>query len=123
MVADYKSNRYVSHVNRRRKNDLEIQLPLYMLGLNAVNGRYFSIEQAQNLKDAAGPHAEGPRKKYRWSAHRDDVLGFLEEVGDALGRGDLAPSPDVEGKACQYCSFAAVCRHTVMLDSEEGGAA
>ncbi|RJF75617.1 PD-(D/E)XK nuclease family protein [Deinococcus cavernae] len=123
MVTDYKSNRYVSHVNRSGKNDLEIQLPLYMLGLNATNGRYFSIEQAQNLKDAAGPHAESPRKKYKWSAHRDDVLGFLEEVGEALGRGDLAPSPDVDGKACQYCSFAAVCRHTVSLDAAEGGMA
>lgn len=122
LVTDYKSNRYVSHVNRDGKNDLEIQLPLYMLGLNAANGRYFSIEQAEDLKEAAGPRAEGPRRKYKWLQHREDVLAFLEEVGDALGRGDFAPSPAVGGKACQYCSFAAVCR-SAGTQVEEGGAA
>ena len=120
LVTDYKSNRYVSHVNRDGRNDLEIQLPLYMLGLNALNGRYFSIEQAQNLKEAAGPHAESPRRKYRWSQHKDDVLAFLVEVAQALGRGDLAPSPDVAGKACSYCSFTAVCRHTAGQGTDEG---
>lgn len=120
MVTDYKANRYVSHVNRSGKNDLEIQLPLYMLGLNAVNGRYYSIEQAEDLREAAGPHAEGPRKKYKWPQHQSDVLHFLEDVGDALSRGDLAPSPDVDGKVCQYCSFAAICRHTGLQKSDEG---
>lgn len=113
MVTDYKKGRYISHVQQGGKLNLEVQLPLYMLGLGAENGRYFSVERAELLK-AAGPHVEVeyPRRKYRWAEHRANVETFLVALGDALARGDVSPGPDGAREACRYCRVLPVCRHT-----------
>jgi RecB family exonuclease len=110
-VTDYKTGSYVSKVVLDGKRNLEVQLPLYMKALDAVNGRYFGIEGAQNLKEGAGPLAESPRKKYRWEQHQQDVMAFLEDLGDHLLQGDVSPSPDTAFEACTYCRMRPVCRH------------
>jgi RecB family exonuclease len=110
-VTDYKTGSYVSKVVSGGKLNLEVQLPLYMGSLDAVNGRYFSIEGAENLKDGAGPAAESPRKKYSWSQHQLDVDAFLQDLGDHLLQGNVGPSPDTALEVCKYCRMRPVCRH------------
>lgn len=109
-VTDYKTGTYISHVVQGTSLSLEIQLPLYMTALNAVNGRYFSIEGAAALK-GAGPAAESSRRKYSWAQHQADVTAFLEALGEQLEAGNVAPSPDQARQACTYCSLLPVCRH------------
>lgn len=109
-VTDYKTGSYVSKVVQGGALKLEIQLPLYMAATGAAGGRYLSIEQGRPLPEGAGPGAEGPRKKYRWPEHQAAVTTFLQDLGDALTRGDVAPSPDHKREACQYCAVKPVCR-------------
>ncbi|MFC4427155.1 PD-(D/E)XK nuclease family protein [Deinococcus navajonensis] len=109
-VTDYKTGSFVSKVVHGGVMNLEVQLPLYMEALGAINGRYLSIEKAANLPDAAGPGAESPRKKYRWDQHRADVTLFLEGLAGALAQGNVAPSPDRKREACAYCAVQPVCR-------------
>lgn len=109
-VTDYKTGSYVSKVVQGGALNLEVQLPLYMQALGAVNGRYFSIEKGENLPGGAGPGAEGPRRKYRWEEHRSDVNAFLQGLGEALAQGNVAPSPDHKREACAYCTVRPVCR-------------
>lgn len=109
-VTDYKTGTYISHVVQDAKLKLEIQLPLYMTALNAVNGRYFSIERAEHL-GGAGPAAEGGRRRYSWAQHQQDVTAFLAGLGDHLAAGNVTPSPDQGREACTYCTFGPVCRY------------
>ncbi|SMB82114.1 PD-(D/E)XK nuclease family protein [Deinococcus hopiensis] len=109
-VTDYKTGSYVSKVVQGGALNLEVQLPLYMEALGAVNGRYFSIEKGENLPGGAGPGAEGPRRKYRWEEHRSNVNAFLQGLGEALAQGNVAPSPDHKREACAYCTVRPVCR-------------
>ncbi|WP_309570487.1 PD-(D/E)XK nuclease family protein, partial [Deinococcus sp.] len=118
-VTDYKANTYISHVVHGTSLSLEIQLPLYMNALGATNGRYYSIEGAETLKEGAGPAAEGPRRKYKWAQHQDDVSAFLMALGDHLDAGNVAPSPDLALKACTYCTLLPVCRYRGAPPAEE----
>lgn len=118
-VTDYKTGSYVSKVVLGGKRNLEVQLPLYMKALGAVNGRYFGIEGAKNLKEGAGPLVESPKKKYRWDQHQQDVMAFLEDLGDHLLQGDVGPSPDLALEACSYCRMRPVCRYRGV--TAEGG--
>nr|WP_254606131.1 PD-(D/E)XK nuclease family protein [Deinococcus sp. JMULE3] len=109
-VTDYKTGTYVSQVVHSGKLNLEIQLPLYMAALSAVNGRYFSIERAEVI-GRAGPAAEGGRRTYTWAQHQQDVTAFLTDLGGHLAAGNVAPGPDQARQACTYCTFLPVCRH------------
>jgi RecB family exonuclease len=60
-VTDYKTGSSISRVVQDGRLTLEVQLPLYMEALGAVNGRYLSIEKAEELA-GAGPAAESPRR-------------------------------------------------------------
>lgn len=108
-VTDYKTGSSISRVVQDGRLNLEVQLPLYMEALGAVNGRYLSIEKAEELA-GAGPAAESPRRKYRWEDHRANVTAFLEELAGALAGGDVAPSPDLKREACGFCPVRPVCR-------------
>ncbi|ACO47748.1 PD-(D/E)XK nuclease family protein [Deinococcus deserti] len=109
-VTDYKTGSYVSKVVFEGVMNLEVQLPLYMEALGAAGGRYLSIENAENLPEAAGPAAESPRKSYRWAQHQAKVSLFLENLATALAQGNVAPSPDHKREACAYCAVQPVCR-------------
>jgi RecB family exonuclease len=117
-VTDYKTGTYISQVVQGARMNLEIQLPLYMTALDAVNGRYFSIERAETLK-GAGPAAEGGRRKYTWAQHQQDVTAFLTGLGDHLAAGNVAPSPDQAQEACTYCTLLPVCRYRGAEQAEE----
>nr|WP_246363404.1 PD-(D/E)XK nuclease family protein [Deinococcus budaensis] len=108
-VTDYKTGSYISRVVQGGVMNLEVQLPLYLHATGAVSGRYLSVEGGKVLK-MAGRAAEGGRGKYEWAEHQAQVQAFLQDLGDALTAGNVAPNPDTRREACGYCGVRSVCR-------------
>ncbi|WP_135229994.1 PD-(D/E)XK nuclease family protein [Deinococcus fonticola] len=94
--------------------NLDIQLPLYMLALGAAQGGHLSVQKAEVLQ-GAGTSAEGSRRRYKWDIHQEQMKAFLQELGEALAQGDVAPNPDIKRKVCTFCHLKAACRNRGMV--------
>ena len=95
------------------KATLDVQLPLYVQaaapalypGESVVGAYYYSLKKAQTL-------AECPQDTTA-------LAPLVEHLRRTLEYGEYPVRPDVDGKACDYCAFDAVCRRGPRLARKE----
>jgi len=102
---DYKAGKSISNQAKdsRGKAALDLQLAVYSeaAGAQLGNGgeasvRYFSVTGAATMKSKSPPAAE--------------LEAIAARISQAWNEGDFRIDPDVEYKACTYCSFESLCR-------------
>ena len=105
VILDYKtsSNSPTGIKDNTGKANIDIQLPLYM---DAVE-RSFPHESI----DTAVYYSLTKRKIIkRAKPNKEELAAFAEKVKSYLEQGYYPVAPDIEQKACTYCSFDLVCR-------------
>lgn len=110
-VTDYKLGSYISRVQDGSGSlNTEVQLTLYLLLGDAVQGRYYSLKKAAVLQ-GTGPAWSGKVEGAGgWAAQLSSVQTFLGAARADVLRGDFRARPDAALKACQYCDMQPVCR-------------
>ena len=110
-VTDYKLGAYISRVqDGAGRLNTEVQLTLYLLLGDAVQGRYYSLKRAAVLQ-GTGPAWSGKAEDTGgWSTQLRTVQHFLSGARADVQRGDFRARPDAALKACAYCDVAPVCR-------------
>ena len=85
------------------KANIDIQLPLYMDAVEQSfpnesidTAAYYSLTKRKIIKRA--------------KQNKEDLAAFAEQVKSYLEQGYYPVAPDIEQKACAYCSFDLVCR-------------
>ena len=85
------------------KAKIDIQLPLYMDAVEqsfpdeSINTAvYYSLTKRKIIKKAR--------------RNREELADFARQVKSYLEQGYYPVAPDIEQKACSYCSFDVVCR-------------
>ena len=105
VILDYKTSATTPAgiKDRNGKANIDIQLPLYMDAIEqsfpdeSINtAAYYSLTKHKIIK----------RAKH----NREELAAFAEQVKSYLEQGYYPVAPDIEQKACTYCSFDLVCR-------------
>ena len=91
--------------NNADKANIDIQLLLYMDAVEqsfpdeSINtAAYYSLTKHKLIKHA--------------KQNKEELAVFAEQVKSHLTQGSYPVAPDIEHKACTYCSFDLVCRKT-----------
>ena len=105
VILDYKTSStpptgIKDHTGRA---NLDLQLPLYMDAVEQSfpnesidTAAYYSLSKRQIIKRA--------------KPNKEKLAAFAEQVKFYLEQGYYPVAPDLEQKACTYCSFDLVCR-------------
>ena len=105
VIIDYKtsSNPPTGIKDNIGKANIDIQLPLYMDAVEqsfpneSINTAvYYSLTKRKIIKRA--------------KQNKGELAAFAERVKSYLEQGYYPVAPDIEQKACTYCSFDLVCR-------------
>ncbi len=114
VILDYKvsSQAPLGIQDETGKASIDLQLPLYKA---AIAQRY----PQDTIADAAY-YSLTQRKPLR-PAKRDEgaLAAFAERVKWHLEQGNYAVAPDIDQKACNYCSFDLVCRRGTRLSRKQ----
>ena len=111
VILDYKtsSNAPTGVKDHTGKANLDIQLPLYMDAVEqsfpneSINtAAYYSLTKRKIIKRA--------------KQNKEELAAFAEQVKSHLAQGYYPVAPDIEQKACTYCSFELVCRKSDRLN-------
>ena len=115
VIIDYKSgaSKPPGVQDQEHQLKLDIQLPLYVQaalpqlypGRNTAGAYYLSLRNGQILD--------------RLKINMTEYEALTERLKTMLMQGNFAPRPDVNLKACTYCSWQAVCRAGPRLERKE----
>ncbi|MGK7938195.1 MAG: PD-(D/E)XK nuclease family protein [Xenococcaceae cyanobacterium] len=105
VILDYKtsSNAPTGVKDNTGKANIDIQLPLYM---DAVEQSFPN----ESIKTAAYYSLTKRKIIKRAKQNKEELAAFAEQVKSYLAQGYYPVEPDIEQKACTYCSFDLVCR-------------
>jgi ATP-dependent helicase/DNAse subunit B len=103
-IIDYKtsSSTPLGIKDEEGKASLDLQLPLYQAAIEqsfsdeVVEATYYSLTKRKKISSA--------------KRNPEQLSAFAEKVQFNLQHGYYPVAPDLEQKACQYCSFDLVCR-------------
>ena len=105
VILDYKtsSTSPAGIKDNADKANIDIQLPLYMDAVEQSfphesidTAAYYSLTKRKIIKRA--------------KQNKEELAVFAEQVKSHLAQGYYPVAPDIEQKACTYCSFDLVCR-------------
>jgi ATP-dependent helicase/DNAse subunit B len=88
------------------KASLDIQLSLY---IDAIA----KIYPQESITQAAYYSLTGRKTMSRPKTNPEDLAAFAQQVKSHLETGYYPVAPDIEQKACKYCSFDSVCRKNI----------
>ena len=103
-VIDYKSGSSppVGIKDETGKADIDLQIPLYIDAMaqeyseENIDAVYYSLSKCKTIR--------------RNKTNPEDLERFAKRVKQHLTEGNYPIAPDIQFKACNYCSFDLVCR-------------
>ena len=103
-VIDYKSSSSlpVGIKDETGKANIDLQIPLYIDAMaqeypqENIDAVYYSLSKCKPIR--------------RNKTNPEDLERFVEQVKQHLTEGNYPVEPDIQFKACNYCSFDLVCR-------------
>jgi RecB family exonuclease len=112
IAVDYKTSSSPPHgiKNESGKSNIDIQLALYAQialphlfpGEPVKKGLYYSLTKGKVLKEIE-------------LAKMHPLREIVDKIHDHLRAGNFAVDPDIDGNACKYCEFDAMCRKGTRL--------
>ena len=115
LIIDYKSGttKPLGVQDRERKLNLDVQLALYAYAALPQIYPDHKLGGAMYVSLRTGEVID------RLKVNMSEYEALADRLRALLNRGDFTPRPDIELKACKFCSWQAVCRGGARLERKE----